>query len=332
MGKPRVALIGTGGTISSIGRHALDLIEYPDTGIKLSADEVLEHWPIAREAATLVPIPYRAVGSMQIGPDDWLALCALITKTAEEEPDLAGFVITHGTASTEETAYFLNLVLTVPQAVVVVGAQRPTSGLGTDAGINLVNAIRTAAHPETREMGVVVMLNDEIQAAREVTKTSTLRMHTFRSPDVGVLGHADADEIVYYRTPRRARAPNTELALPAAARLPRVDIAYAYAGTDGAAVRAFVEAGARGIVSAGFAPGGTTAGETNALEAAAAAGICVVQASRAGSGRVTQRENLSTKGFVAAGNLNPQKARVLLMVALAHTSDPHEIARLFATY
>ena len=134
MGKPRVALIGTGGTISSIGRHALDLIEYPDTGIKLSADEVLEHWTIAREADTLVPIPYRAVGSMQIGPDDWLALCALITKTAEEEPDLAGFVITHGTASTEETAYFLNLVLTVPQAVVVVGAQRPPSGPGSSGG------------------------------------------------------------------------------------------------------------------------------------------------------------------------------------------------------
>ena len=334
MGKPRIGVIGTGGTLSSIGRHPLDLIEYPDTGIKLTAEEVLERWPVAHEVAEVVAIPYRAVGSMQIGPEDWLALVRLIQKTAEEDPELAGFVITHGTASTEETAYFLNLVLTVPQAVVVVGAQRPTSGLGTDAGINLVNAIRTAAHPETREMGVVVMLNDEIQAAREVTKTSTLRMHTFRSPDVGVLGHADADAIVYYRTPRRARAPNTELALnlDSVETLPRVDIAYAYAGTDGAAVRAFVDAGAAGIVSAGFAPGGTTAAETDALEAAAAAGVCVVQASRAGSGRVTQRANLTAKGFIAAGNLNPQKARVLLMVALSHTRDPQAVARLFDTY
>ena len=271
---------------------------------------------------------------MQMGPEDWLALAQLIQRTADADPGLDGFVVTHGTASTEETAYFLNLVLSVRQSVVVVGAQRPSNGLGTDAGINLVNAIRVATCPETRDMGVVVVLNDEIQAAREVTKTSTLRMHTFRSPDFGVLGHADADAITYYRTPRRMRAPNTELALnpDEIKELPRVDIAYAYAGTDGTAVQAFTNAGALGIISAGFAPGGTTTAEVEALEAAIAAGVCVVQTSRAGSGRVTQRRNLPTKGIIAGDNLNPQKARVLLMAALTKTRDREAIGRIFQTH
>lgn len=329
---PRIAVIGTGGTISSVGRHPLDLIEYPDTGIKLTAAEVIERFPTAGEVAELIPVPFRATGSMQIGPDDWLELATLIERSASEQPELDGFVITHGTATTEETAYFLNLVLKVPQAVVLVGAQRPGSGLGTDAGINLVNAIRTAATEETREMGVVVVLNDEIQSAREVTKTATLRMQTFRSPDFGILGHADADAVVYYRTPRRRHKPAAEFTLAGVEHLPRVDIAYAYAGTDGAAVRGFVAAGARGIVSAGFAPGGTTAAETQALEDAVSQGLIVIQTSRAGSGRVTQRANLTAKGFIAGDNLNPQKARILAMLALTVTTDRQEIERIFATY
>jgi len=328
----RITLIGTGGTISSIGRDPFDLIEYPDTGIKLTAGEVLARFPEVTSLADIEPVPFRTVGSMQIGPADWLELAALIERISQSRPAPDGFVVTHGTASTEETAYFLDLTLKVPQAVVLVGAQRPASGLGTDAGINLANAIRTAAAPETREMGVVVVLNDEIQAAREVTKTATLRMHTFRTPDLGVLGHADADRIVYYRTPRRVRKPDGEFDLGGVDALPRVDIAYAYAGSDGTAVRAFTAAGARGIVSAGFAPGGTTPLETEALEEASHAGVVVVQASRAGSGRVTQRANLSTRGFVAADNLNPQKARVLLMVALTGTRERGELERIFASY
>ncbi|MFT5393399.1 MAG: L-asparaginase [Gammaproteobacteria bacterium] len=332
MALPRIALIGTGGTISSVGRHPLDLIEYPDTGIKLTVTEILERFPIVHEVADITSIAYREVGSMQIGPSDWLALARLIETTAAEQPDLDGFVITHGTATTEETAYFLNLVLRVPQAVVVVGAQRPPTGLGTDAGINLVNAVRAAAHPETREMGVVVMLNDEIQFAREVTKTSTLRMQTFRTPDFGALGHTDSDNVVYYRTPRRRRKPDVEFDLEGVESLPRVDVAYSYGGTDGTAVDAFLAAGAKGIVSAGFAPGGTTAQETLALERAQASGVVIVQASRAGSGRVTQREFISSRGFVAADNLNPQKARVLLMLALTRTTQVDEIVRIFSEY
>ena len=325
--RPRVAVIGTGGTMSSVGRHPLDLIEYPDTGIKLQVDELIERFPIVHEVADVVPIRFQAVGSTQIGPKDWLDLLKIIHDAAAQDPAIDGFVVTHGTATTEETAWFLGLAAKVEQPIVVVGAQRPSSGLGTDAGINLVNAIRTAGSPAARGMGALVVLNDEIQSAREVTKTSTLRQQTFRSPDFGILGHADADAVAFYRKPLRRHMPDTEFDVAGLDALPRVDIAYAYAGVDGVAVDAYVAAGAKGIVTAGFEPG-----ETDALGRAVAAGVVVVQSTRAGSGRVTQRANLSSHGFVAADNLNPQKARILLMLALTVTQDRKEIERIFATY
>ncbi len=204
----------------------------------------------------------------------------LCEQLVAEHADLAGIVIGHGTATLEETAYILNLTLKVAVPVVLVGAQRPSSALSTDAGLNLVNAIRVAASPEARGMGVLVVLNDEIQAARDVTKTSTLRLQTFRSADFGVLGHADGDAVAFYRRPVRRCCPDTEFDIRSLDALPRVDIAYAYAGGDGTAVRAFIAAGAKGIVSAGFAPGGAPPGEFEALKEAAAQGVVVMQCTR----------------------------------------------------
>ena len=182
-----------------------------------------------------------------------------------DDPAIAGIVIGHGTASLEETAYFLSLTLKVAVPVVVVGSQRPASALSTDAGLNLVNAVRVAASEEARGLGALVLLNDEIQAARDVTKTSTGRMQTFRSADFGALGHADGDRLAWYARPLRRLAPDTEFDIRALAALPRVDIAYSYAGADGTAVRAFTAAGAKGIVLAGFAPGFVTPGDAAAL-------------------------------------------------------------------
>ena len=198
--------------------------------------------------------------------------------------------------------------------------------------MNLINAIRVAASPEARGMGVLVVMNDEIHGAREVTKTATLRMQTFRSPDFGVLGHADGDAVAFYRQPMRPRAPNTEFDITALETLPRVDITYAFAGCDGTAVRAFMAAGAKGIVSAGFAPGFTAPGEAAALKDAVKAGIVVVQSTRAGSGRTFRSKSLRDAGFLIADNLNPQKARILLALALSVTNDPDEINRIFRTY
>jgi L-asparaginase len=332
MPKPIVALIGTGGTIASLGRGPLDLQDYGAAGNVMHADEIVEKWPVVHQVADVIPVRYRNIPSTAIGFADWRALVALCHQLPADHPGLDGIVIGHGTATIEETAYFLNLTLKTSIPVVLVGSQRPSSALSSDAGMNLVNAIRVAASPDARGMGVLVVLNDEIHAAREVTKTSTSRLQTFRTPDFGVLGHADGDQVVFYRQPSRRRAPDTEFDIAGLETFPRVDISYSYAGADGSAARAFMAAGARGIVSAGFAPGSATPEETAVLREAVAAGIVVVQSTRAGSGRTFQGERMKSAGILIADNLNPQKARILLSLALTQTRDPDEIKRIFRTY
>jgi L-asparaginase len=330
--KPKVAFIGTGGTISSIGRHSLDIMDYVSNDVRLHAAEIVARFPELAEVAEVIPVRFRNVPSFDIYFPEWRELVQLCDKLVAEIPDLAGIVVGHGTASLEETAWALNLTLKVSVPVVVVGAQRPPSALASDAGMNLLNAVRTAAAPESRGRGVLVLLNDEIQAARDVTKTSTYRMQTFRSPDFGVLGHADADRIAYYRRSERRTAPETEFDIRTLAALPRVDITYAYTGSDGTAVRAFLVAGAKGIVSAGFAPGFPGTADSAALDEAIASGVVVVQSTRAGSGRTFRGERFRRSGILIADNLNPQKARILLALALTVTTEPAEIERIFATY
>lgn len=298
MTRRRIAVIGTGGTISSVGASSLDTLDYPEFGRKLTASELLAMFQETSLLAEPVPVVFRAVGSTAIGPADWIALRDLVHATAQD-PDIAGFVITHGTATLEETAFFLNLTLAIAHPVVLVGAQRPASALGTDAGANLVAALRVAAAPEAVGLGVLVVLNDEIHAARDVVKTSTYRLQTFRSPDFGALGHVDGDGVHILRSPRRQHAPDTVFASAATFDLPRVDIVLSYAGVDGVIVDAAVAAGARGIVSAGLAPGITTPLECQALERAVAAGIVVVQCSRAASGRFGRRRYMREAGIVA---------------------------------
>src|SRR5437867_12920052 len=255
MALPRIAVIGTGGTISSIGASSLDVLDYPDFGQKLTCEALLDRFPETRLVADPVPVTFRQVGSTDIGPRDWIEIRALIHRIARDQPAVAGFVIPHGTATLEETAFFLNLTLATPQPVVLVGAQRPASALGTDAGMNLVNALRVAGSAEARGLGVLVVMNDEIHPARDVVKTSTYRVQTFRSIDYGALGHVDGDGPHFYRAPLKAHTPDTPFAAREIAALPRVDIIYSYSGADSALVEAAVKAGARGLVSAGFAPG-----------------------------------------------------------------------------
>ncbi len=329
---PKVAVIGTGGTISSVGRDALDIATYSETGIKYEVDELLAQFPDTGTVADILPVRFRAVGSTDIGPAEWLELNETVHRLAEDTPDLAGIVITHGTATLEETAYFLNLTVKVEMPVVIVGAQRPASSLSTDAGLNLVNALRLAGSAEARGLGVLVILNDEIHAARDVTKTSTMRLQTFRSPDFGALGHADADRIAMYRRPVRRHAPDTEFDVRGLESLPRVDISMSYGGADGAAVAAFADAGAQGLVQAGLLPGFNTPAEHRALEAGIARGLVVAQSTRGLSGRLAEVKSRRPEGCVLADNLRPQKARILLMLALTKTRDPAAIQQMFDTY
>lgn len=329
---PRVAVIGTGGTISSLASASLDVLDYPEFGRKLTAEELLARFPETRLVADPVPVKFREVGSTAIGPAEWLELRSLIHRLAREEAEFAGFVVTHGTATLEETAFFLNLTLAVSQPVVLVGAQRPASALASDAGMNLVAALRVAGAPAARGKGVLVVLNDEIHAARDVAKTSTYRLQTFRSLDFGALGHVDGDGLHFYRAPARPHMPQTPFASRELSSLPRVEIIYSYGGADGGLVEAAVAEGARGIVSAGLAPGMTPPAQRAALEAAARSGIAVVQCTRAASGRVAPRRRLIETGIIAGEDFSPQKARILLMLALATTADRAQIEKIFQTY
>lgn len=330
--KATIALVGTGGTIASVGRHSLELAEYIDNKTLYTVHELLEQFPEVRRVANIRPLAYASVISPAIGPVHWLELHRDLHQFAKENPDLDGIVITHGTATLEETAYFLNLTLKIKQPVIITGAQRPATALSTDGAMNLVNAVRVAGSPGARGLGVLVVLNDEVQAAREVSKTSTFRLQTFRTPDFGVLGQADPDRVVFYRRPVRKHAPDTEFDVSTMRDLPRVDIVYSYAGADGAAVDAALAAGAKGIVVAGFASGLVTPAQLAALRSAQEQGVAVVHGSRVGSGRVIRAASMHAPDSIAADNLSPQKARILLMLALTISQDNKEIQRLFETY
>jgi L-asparaginase len=330
---PRVAVIGTGGSIATPARHPLDLFEYGQFAKPMPVDELLATFAPALTDFDVVPVPFRAIDSASADAALWLELNREIERTAARHPRLEGIVVTHGTSTLEETAYFLNLVVKVTVPVVLVAAQRPPNALGSDAGVNLVNALRVAASTQSRNLGVLVVMNDEVQSAREVAKTSNFRLDAFRTPDFGILGNVEPDGTVsIYRRPARRHAPDTEFDVRKLKELPAVEIAYAYAGASACAVEAFSAAGCRGIVFAGMPPGRASPAQRVALVKAAQNGILVVQCSRAGSGRIVQRSEDRDAGFVPADNLNPQKARVLAMVALAATTERREITRMFAEY
>ena len=327
---PTVAIVATGGTIASAGEHSLDIIEYSKD--IYPPERLLEEIPEARETANLVVVSQDTIGSDAIGPDDWLKLHQKIESTAREHPEVDGFVITHGTATLEETAYFLNLTVKIDKPIVVVGAQRPITGISTDGPINLVNAIRLAASKVARGLGVLVVLNDEIHAARDVTKRSVFRLNAFQTPDFGVLGHTDLDEILIYRRPTRRHTTNSEFDLSAVRKLPRVEIVSSYAGADGVAVDAFVEAGAVGLVVASLAPGTAPPEQSAALARAVDRGVVVAYSCRAGAGRVLKFHIQQVKGSIVADNLSPQKARILLALALTRVSKTAAIQDMFGQY
>lgn len=329
---PRIAMIGTGGTISSLGASSMDVLDYPDYGQKLTSEALIDRFPETRLVAEPVPVTLRQVGSTAIGPAEWFELRDLIHRIAREDRSIAGFVIPHGTATLEETAFFLNLTLDVSQPVVLVGAQRPASALGTDAGTNLVNALQVAGCEEARGKGVLVVMNNEIHSARDVVKTSTYRVQTFRSLDFGALGHVDGDGPHFYRAPLKAHMPETPFAQREIKSLPRVDVIYSYAGADGDLIEAAVRAGAKGLVSVGFAPGTPSPSQQAAFIEAAKSGVIVVQCSRAFTGRIAPRRRLRETGIVAGEDLSPQKARILLALMLTKTSDIAAIQQAFQSY
>jgi L-asparaginase len=318
---PEVLVLATGGTIASTGNY------YGDRGgavNKISVEQLTAAAPGIDKVATLVSEQFSNVASGAIGPKQWVDLARRINAAFRERSSLAGVVVTHGTDTMEETAYFLDLTVAGDRPVIVTGAMRPADAIGADGPANLFNAVRAAAAPASRGRGAMVMMDDRLFAAREVTKTNTTRVETFQAPEHGPLAIVDHDTIFYNRA-RPTRRPAFDISK--VTELPRVDIIYSYGGADSVLIDAAVAAGAKGIVVAGVGAGGTTPGQSAALRRANERGVVVVIGSRTGSGRVA-----GSVTRAAAGDLNVQKARILLMLAFTRTQDHAEVAKIFAEY
>ncbi len=331
--RPLVHVIATGGSISSLGPHRLDYTLYPELGRRLSVEELLARVPEVNEIAEVTAENLLRVGSSSIGPAEWLQLARRLDALFGGAQPPQGVVITHGTATLEETGYFLHLTGKSDRPVVLTGAMRPPSALGTDADLNLLDAIRLAACPDAAGRGVLTVLNEEIQSARDVTKTNAFRVDTFGSRDFGFLGYVDSDgRVLFYRDVTRRHTTATPFDVRATQTLPRVDIVYAYAGADGMLIDALRERGTEGLVLAGFGGGTFPGAFLEAGKRAVKAGITVVLATRSTAGRVVTTPEKAHAGFIAADDLMPQKARILLILALGITRERQAIQEMFYRY
>jgi L-asparaginase len=330
---PRVGLIIAGGTIDSVGVDRLDLAWYIEANKRLGDGELLAQLPELKTIARVEEIPFRRLPSQALVNSDWLQLAEKIHSVFDQD-QADGIVITHGTNTLEETAYFLNLVLKTDRPVVVVGSMRPSSAISADGYLNVVNAVRVAADRQSNGRGCLVVMNDTIFNGRDVTKNSTYRVEAFQSRDMGPLGVADADgKVVYYHRPERKHTTQTEFDVRTMTALPRVDIVLSYVNADGIMIEAAAKAGARGIVSAATGAGRPTPVQDDAYDRAYKEhGMLMCLCSRVASGRVVRSPGLKRRGFVAADNLQPWKARILLSLALSLTTDADEIQRIFDTY
>ena len=314
---PLVKVVATGGTIANTPSG------------RLHAGEVAEAIPQLKKVARLEVEEVMRVGSSSITVDQWLTLSKKINDIVVREPQIQGIVVTHGSNTVEETAYFLHLTVKTEKPIVLTAAQRQFSTLSSDSPKNFLQAVRVAATREAYGKGALVVANDTINAARDVTKNISYRLETYSSRDLGVLGFVDEDRVTFYHSPARHRVIFDITKLE---RLPRVDVIYTYAGADGALVEAAAtHAKADGIVIAGFPTGSGTPAMDEAIRRLT---IPVVMTNRGGMGRVT--ETAARQGekrpLIYGDNLTPQKARILLMLALTTTKNPAELQRIFQQY
>ena len=327
---PRVRVLGTGGTIAGIGPHRLDYFLYVEMGRLLPIEESLARVPEVNDVAEVQGENLISERSTAIGTKEWLIMAQRINQIFRDEPDVAGVVLTHGTATLEETAFFLHLTVKSSKPVVITGAMRPASALSTDADLNLLDAVRIAASPDAAGKGVLTVLNNEIHSARDVTKSNTFRPETFRPNELGFLGYSDADgKVVFYRQPVRKHTADTPFNVDGVETLPRVDMVYSYADADGLLVDAVRQQRSDGLILVGFGAGLTPPVVFDAGIRAVNDGMPVVLASRSTAGRVVMTPLMEEKGFIVTDNLLPQKARILLKLALTVTRDRKEIQQMF---
>jgi L-asparaginase len=322
---PHVVILATGGTIAGTASSATELVNY--TAGNISVDQLITSVPGLSTYASMSGEQFCNIPSDEMTPAIWLNLSRRVNELLAD-PAVDGVVITHGTDTLEETAYFMNLVVQSEKPVVITGSMRPATAISADGPLNLMNAVRLAGDPDAKGRGVLICLNNEINGARDTQKTMTEMVETFRSPDFGLLGYIQDGKPVFYRESTRRHTSASEFNLTGITRLPRVDIVYAYAGMDSTAIDAFSANKTQGIVFASLGNGGYPKIVKGALLNLSAQGIPVVVSSRTGTG-ISVPDDVP---LISADTLNPQKARVLLTVALTKTQDHETIRRIFGEY
>lgn len=328
--KPNIYILATGGTIAGVAKSNIDkAYKAGNIGVK----ELINAVPEMKNLANLTGEQFINIPSTNMNPEIWLKLSKRVN-TLLNKNDIDGIVITHGTDTMEETAYFLNLTVKSKKPVVMVGAMRPATAMSADGSLNLYNAVGVARDKNSFNRGVMVVMNNEIHQARDVTKTNTSDVAAFKSLNFGKIGSVNYANAEFNSKFYKKHTINSDFNIMQCEKLPQVDIIYAYAGDSDKFIQTAVNSGSKGIILAGMGNGNPSQKVWDALAKVAKSGIVIVRSSRVGSGSTSQNSVIDDKkfGFITADNLNPQKARILLMLALSKTQNIDEIQEIFDTY
>lgn len=328
MALPNVEVLATGGTIAGAGQSATDTAY---TAGKVSVNHLVAAVPQLAEIANVIPKQVVQIGSQDMTDDVWLTLVKTINQDCNK---VDGFVVTHGTDTMEETAYFVNLTAKCEKPIVFVGAMLPSTGLSADGPKNLYNAVVVASTKEAGCRGAMVAMDDKIISARDVIKTNTTSVETFQGANFGTMGYIFNSKVHFANTPDTPHTKDTPFDVSKLDKLPKVGIVYNYSNVPAEPLKALLDAGYEGIVTAGVGNGNIHKNLFPLLEKAAKDGVAVVRSSRVPTGSATKDAEIDDKkyGFVAGQFLNPQKARVLLQLALTKTKDPAKIQEYFDKY
>ncbi|TBU89049.1 L-asparaginase [Stutzerimonas kirkiae] len=326
-----VVILATGGTIAGAGASAANSATYQ--AAKVPVEQLVAGVPELKDLANVRGEQVFQVASESFTNDNLLQLARQVAKLAKQA-DVDGIVITHGTDTLEETAYFLNLVIHSDKPVVLVGSMRPGTAMSADGMLNLYNAVAVARDATARGKGVLAVMNDEIHSGRDVSKAVNIRTEAFKSP-WGALGMVVEGKSYWFRAPLKRHTTASEFDIEKIDSLPRVDIAYGYGNLDDTAYQAFAKAGAKAIIHAGTGNGSVAAPVVPTLKALRADGLQIIRSSRVNQGGFVLRnaeQPDDANDWVVAHDLNPQKARILAMVALTGNPDSQALQRIFWEY
>jgi L-asparaginase len=328
--KPRVMILATGGTIAGAQSSQAD---YGYKSGTFNVKDLISAVPAMKDLADIDGEQVANIGSQDMNDEVWLKLAKRINEVLNDK-NYDGVVVTHGTDTMEETAFFLNLVVDSDKPVVLVGSMRPATAVSADGPGNLYNAVAIAADPKASDRGVLVAMNDEIHYARNVEKMNTTNVETFGSPERGPAGLVNTGKITWFEPSTKKHTKDTEFSGEKLKSLPKVEIIYAHTNMDATLINAAIQNGAKGIVIAGVGDGNMSQQALDALEKFSKSGGLVVRSTRLSTGIVLRNNEVNDDkmGFVASGEFNPEKSRVLAELALTKTHDPKKVQEMFNVY